>query len=196
MKHNRILLAFFFTITLAGLEASPETEAARRAGELARLFATQSSEPQWLEKIIPEYWHPLGNDSGLPARYPDFIPDIDTTQGTFLFSQFVIGQVVSGTSPWILEGRETVYCVELIYSIVASVDTVVTIYDRPKKRSEYYVMAMDKRDAKWKFIQAYPYRAGFYEISYFLKSWEKILGKGSVKNIPEVKQVLLDLVRK
>ena len=79
---------------------------------------------------------------------------------------------------------------------VAPVEDRVSILQKQQVRSAFYAMCLDKKDHKWKFVQMYPYMAYFYEIPYFLKSWEKILGEGSVKNIPEVRQRLLDFVKK
>ena len=196
MKRYTVILLLGFIVSLVDALASPESEATKRAKEFADLFASQREEPAWMDSIIPEYWHPLGNDSGMPSRNPDFLPKIDTPRGNFLFTKSEVGRVLSGKSPWILGGKETVWCVEILFTTVARIENQIEILKSPQIISQFFVMALDKKDNKWKNLDSYPDRTNFYEIPYFLKSWEKILGKGSVKNIPEVRQRLLDFVKK
>jgi len=176
--------------------ASPETDVSQRALDFSHAWATQREDPVWGSQIIPEYVHPQSSDSGLPSRYPRFLPKLSTAGGVYLFTKAQIGRVIGGTDPWILGGKETVYAVEILFTTVAQAKEHIIFFSKPENRSQFILMALDPQDNKWKHLNSYPYMAYFYEIPYFLKSWEKILGKGSVKNIPEVKQRLLDMVQK
>ena len=113
-----------------------------------------------------------------------------------MITKLEAGRVLVGVSPWVLEGKQSVYCVALIFTVVAQVESKIILYKTPVIRSQYYCMALDKVDKKWKFIESYPYHASFYQIPYFLQASERIMGQGVVKNLPEVRQKLLDLAKK
>ncbi len=174
--------------------------ASRRALEFAEAEATESWEKKFYEKIVPEYWHPQGNDSGLPARAPDFIPDAvinyDLQRRTFLTTTITEGRIFSGKSPWTMEGKETVYCVELIYTAVAEItyDKVI-LYPEARKMSDISAFCVDENDGKLKFVEAYPFAVSFYRIPYFLEAWGKKFGKGSKINLDEVRGPLMKLIQ-
>lgn len=188
------LTLLFLLLFCLGLYAAP-ADPAERALVLAGLFGSSGYDRGWDEHVIPEYWHPEGNESGLPGRYPDFLPRYNRDPGIFLYSRLELGRVFSGTSPWILGGNQELRGVELLFTAVALVGDEVRLIEPPTVKRKFYVMAVDQRDGKWKFVDSFPYGSGFFEIPYFLKAWEKIRGRNSVKNIPEVREKLLALVR-
>jgi len=167
--------------------------ATERALEFARLFGSSGYDRNWRTAVLPEYWHPEGNDSGLPPRPPEFLPTFPIESGLLLYTGLVSAREYTGKSRWLLSGRQEIRCVELIYTAVAEVDDVVTIFPRPRQVTKFYAMAIDPADAKWKFLESYPYGLTLFEVPYFLKAWERIKGKGSVKNIEEVRARLLAL---
>lgn len=186
MKHGLFLIGVCFLIFSCSAFAESKNQTVKRAEEFATAWSQQRFESTWKTKIIPEYIHPDANDSGIKSRYPDFLQEIDLSSGIFLFSKMTIGNIKEGKSPFILQGKQDVVCVEIIYRIIADVGEVTTVYTEPKTRSKYFVMAIDKIDNKWKYVDSYPYTAYFYTVPYFLKSWEKISGKESIKNIDQV----------
>lgn len=170
-----------------------ESLAARRALEFANSFGSQREEKSWEELYLPEYWHPLGNESGLSGRPPSFMPEVAVLPGDYLYTTARIGRVTQGFTPWLLGGKSKIVLVELLFIAVAQVEDRVTIFETPRQFSQFYAMAIDPADGRWKFLDAFPNTEDFYQIPYFLKAWEKIKGRGSVKNIAEVRDRLLAL---
>jgi len=188
------------TVALLIISAGPslaqgsESLAANRALEFANLFGSLSEEKSWKDLYLPEYWHPLGNESGLSGRPPSFMPSVATMPGDYLYTSVSIGRVMQGFTPWLLDGKEKIVLVELLFVAVAQVEDRVTIFESPKHLSQFYAMAIDHADGRWKYLDSFPNTEDFYQIPYFLKAWEKIKGKGSIKNIAEVRDRLLALV--
>jgi hypothetical protein len=186
MKHVLFLIGVSFLLLCCSASAESKNQVEKRAEEIATAWSQQRYEESWKTKIIPEYIHSDTNDSGMQSRYPDFLQEIDLSGGIFLFSKMTIGNIKEGRSPFILQGIQDVVCVEIIYTVIAEVGEVTTVYAEAKTRSKYFVMAIDKVDNKWKYVDSYPYKAYFYSVPYFFKRWEKISGKGSINNIDQI----------
>lgn len=186
-----VLLTTCALCHLTGLD--PQLVAAERALEFAELFGSKSSEPDWKERYLVDYWHPQANESGLPGRQPSFMPRLGTDPGDYLYTSVRVGSVRLGRTPWMLGGSQDVVMVELLFLAVAAVRDEVQLYPQPRELSQYFAMAVDSVDGKWKYVDSFPNTADFYQIPYFLKAWERIKGKGSVKNITEVRDQLLAL---
>jgi len=167
--------------------------AAKRALEFADLFGSQREEKSWEEIYLPEYWHPLGNESGLSGRPPSFMPKVAIEPGDYLYTKVSIGRITHGFTPWLLDGKQEIVLVELLFIAVARVEDRISIFEAPRQLSQFHAMAIDAADGRWKFVDAFPNTENFYQIPYFLKAWEKIKGRGSIKNIAEVRDRLLAL---
>lgn len=182
-----------YLVALTCVVCDPSDSVAQRALDYARGWANHREEPIWGSHYVPEYVHPDANDSGLPGRYPSFAPSIEHTAGLFLIQDASVARITSGFSPWVLGGGQGAYAVEVTFKVVGVVSDRVSLYSQPVLRSQVVILAQDSSDSKWKVVDRFPYGAYFYQIPYFLKSWEKIKGRGSVKNIAEVRDRLLAL---
>jgi len=200
MVYLLLILLFVVPATISQADDIMPRIAARRALEFAEALATKRWEPVFYNQIGPEYWHPQGNESGLPGRVPDFVPksiiDFEMDYRDYLATSIKTGRVFIGKSPWTMEGKKTIYCVELLYTVVAEITyEKIILYPAAKKMSDISAFCVDDSDGKLKFVEAYPFAVSFYRIPYFLEAWGKKFGKGSKINLDEVRGPLMKLIQ-
>lgn len=164
------VLVFVFLTQVAGAQdLTTDAQILARGLEIELCAAEHLLEDRWGQLYFPSVGHPEHNDSGLPTRYPESVPPLDSDEGYYLAVHLRPVKVSREWNPWFLAGKQEIAVVELRATVVAkNLESKLEIFS-PRSLTEYLVLALDARDGQWKLVESFPSWRGIVTIPSFLR---------------------------
>jgi len=153
---------------------------------------------QWRRSVNYDVFHNDLNGLGFKFEYPEIKETLPRVEGMFLFSELKLSEVrktlellklleIAGEPD---TEKSIVYYAKLEYLVVASHSGKVdTVFDKPRKMTEYLVFAKDKYASEYRIIDKYPtIKANFLSAEYALTVFAEVSKDQSFKE--KVKKAL------
>ena len=182
MKKKHLFAALFFLLAIYSQALTDEQVAADRAMALTTAYAERNlalSRQEWPKQIVPEFFHPQRNDSGLSWVGPTTLPALPEVQGVFITTGYKMIGIYQGTQPILLKNNDPVYFIKVRYTVIGGGKAAerLVLFEEPRIQEEYITMALDHRDGKWKWLDCRPLSAKCHSISSVLANWKRFSGQ-------------------